>query len=104
MKKAIIMVVLTVLMAAPAFASNTSAEAIASLCKSIGEAGKVTMMSRQAGVPIHKVMAAATNRETREFVIQVYKVPIYSGKNRKNSAIQNFENEAAIACYQSFIK
>lgn len=75
-------------------------------CAEVGDAAERIMTTRQAEVPMSKVMAAAAKvpegwRDTlRRIVVSAYEKPTYYSPQAKAEEVMRFRNEWKAACYR----
>ena len=75
-------------------------------CAQVGDAAERIMTTRQAEVPMSKVMAAAAKvpegwRDTlRQIIASAYEKPSYYTPQAKAEEVMRFRNEWEAACYR----
>lgn len=101
-----LVVIFFISLAWSAFANDSDA-----YCAQIGHTANSVMQARQSGLEMSQLMDAASKSGdatgnqnlvsmARKLIVLAYQSPRYSTNEMKTKSIQEFTNEAELACYQ----
>lgn len=71
-------------------------------CPQIAEVARVTMLARQAGVPLRSMMEIVKNPITVDIITEAYSSPAYSTSEVQEKTIQNFEDRWYLKCVKTY--
>lgn len=92
---------------APAFTAAPSSPYVPlANCDSIAKMAGTIMQARQAGMDMGKVLETssaneALSRRVRDLTVAAYESPRYSTEKNKTRAVEDFKNDAYLACVKS---
>ena len=97
---------LTIIAAMALAVQDAPQETLDQKCSAIGTIAEAVMQSRQAEVPMSKVMAStdkypeALRRTMRDIIRLAYERPSYYSTQAKAEEVMRFRNEWEAACYR----
>ena len=104
MKKLIIAIVATLLIATPSFADNTK-EQVLGFCSTLSGLAELMMQARQAGASMEDNLKVAQALPLAEAIlIEAYNSPRFHTEEAQNRAVQDFKNSIFVQCYTTFNK
>ena len=72
-------------------------------CKKIESAARATMMARQEGTPMSKMMEGAGDNDLlRAIVVRAYKTNKFMTSAYKMEAVNDYGEELYLACYEAY--
>lgn len=102
MKKTVLALTLAALTTSAFAAEPAPKSLMTETCSSIAGAARATMLARQVGVPLRKVMEVTVNPSTVQMATEAYGTPAYSTQKNQDKAIQEFEDKWYLRCIKTY--